>query len=81
MRYEEVFIQDYSHINPKYSRRYFKNLVPDVAIMMCENCGHFFIQDEYEMAYLEHGHCPFCKNVEKDRVIKPVFTSIADVNQ
>lgn len=32
MRYEEIYIQDYSHLNPKYPKRYFKNLVPDVAI-------------------------------------------------
>jgi len=32
MRFEEVFIQDYSHLNPKYPKRFFKNLVPDVAI-------------------------------------------------
>lgn len=43
MRLEEVYIQDYSHFNAQYPRRYFKNLVADVAINMCENCCKFFI--------------------------------------
>ena len=47
---------------------------------MCEHCCKFFIQDEYEFAYMEFGHCPFCKNVEKDRNMKPVYSSLADMN-
>ena len=79
MRYEEVFIQDMSHYCPNYPKRYFKNMVPDVAITKCEQCQKFFIQDEYEFAYMESGHCPFCKNVEKDKGQKQVFGSLADM--
>ena len=43
LRYEEIYILDYSHFNPNYPKRYFKNIVPDVAINMCENCCKFFI--------------------------------------
>jgi hypothetical protein len=43
LRYEEVYILDYGHFNPNYPKRYFKNIVPDVAINMCENCCKFFI--------------------------------------
>jgi len=80
MRFEEVYIVDYSHFNTNLPKRYFKNIVPDVAIMCCENCGHFFIQDEYEFAYMEHGHCPFCKHVEKDKGVKNVYGSLADMH-
>lgn len=80
MRYEEVYILDYNHFNPNYPKRYFKNIVPDVAIFMCENCCKFFIQDEYEFAYMEHGHCPFCKNVEKDKGVRNVYGSLADMH-
>jgi len=80
MRYEEVYVLDYSHFNPNYPKRYFKNIVPDVAINMCENCCKFFIQDEYEFAYMEQGHCPFCKNVEKDKGVKNVYGSLADMH-
>lgn len=79
MRSEEVFVQDMSHFSPKCPRRYFKNMVPDVAITMCEHCTRFFIQDEYEFAYMELGHCPFCKHVEKDKGTKQVFASLADM--
>ena len=79
MRWEEVFIQDMSHFSKNMPKRYFKNMVPDVAIHMCENCGRFFIQDEYEFAYMENGHCPFCKNVEKEKGQTKVFGSLADM--
>ena len=52
---------------------------PDVAINKCENCQKFFIQDEYEFAYMELGHCPFCKNVEKDKGAKQIYGSLADM--
>lgn len=67
IRFEEVFVQDMSHFNANIPKRYYKNMVPDVAINMCDNCCRFFIQDEYEFAYMECGHCPFCKHVEKDK--------------
>ena len=80
VRFEHVYIQDYSHFNPSYPKRYFKNIVPDVAISMCENCCKFFIQDEYEFAYMEQGHCPFCKHVEKDKGVRNVYGSLADMH-
>lgn len=81
MRFEEVYVMDYSHLNPKMPKRYFKNLVPDFAIQMCENCCKFFVQDEYEFKYMEFGHCPFCKHVEKDRGAKQVYGSLSDMHQ
>lgn len=79
MRFEEIFVQDMAHFSKNLTKRYFKNMVPDVAITMCENCCRFFIQDEYEFTYMELGHCPFCKHVEKDKGQKQVFGSLADM--
>jgi phage FluMu protein Com len=79
MRHEEVFVVDMTHIQPQYPLRYFKNMVPDVAIFKCEKCNKFFNLDEYEFAYMEIGHCPFCKNVEKDKGPKNVYGSLADM--
>jgi len=56
-------------------------MVPDVAITLCEKCCKFFLQDEYEFAYMEHGGCPFCKNVEKDKGGKNVYGSLVDVHR
>lgn len=79
MRYEEVYVLDLSHFSKAIPKRYFKNMSPEIAIMKCENCCKFFIQDEYEFAYMESGHCPFCKNVEKDKGVKAVYGSLADM--
>lgn len=80
MRYEEVYILDYSHFNPNYPKRYFKNITPNIPVHMCENCCKFFVLDEYEMSYMELGHCPFCKHVEKDKGVKAVYGSLADMH-
>lgn len=79
MRFEEVYIVDYSKLCPTLPKRYYRNMVPDVSITLCEQCCKFFLQDEYEFAYIEKGHCPFCKNVEKDKGVKNVYGSLADM--
>lgn len=60
-------------------KKYYRNMVPDVSITLCECCCKFFLQDEYEFAYIEKGYCPFCKNVEKDKGVKNVYGSLADM--
>jgi len=67
------------HFGGGLKKKYYKNMSPDVAIMKCENCQKFFILDEYEFAYMELGHCPFCKNVEKDKGPKQIYGSLADM--
>lgn len=80
MRFEEIFIVDYSQLCPQWPKKYYKNMVPDVAITNCDKCCKFFLQDEYEFAYMEKGCCPFCKHVEKDKGVKNVYGSLADMN-
>jgi len=79
MRFEEVFVVDLSHFCPGLPKKYYKNMVPDVAIAKCDKCCKFFIQDEYEFAYMELGYCPFCRNVEKDKGPKAIYGSLADM--
>lgn len=79
LRYEEVFIVDYGKLCPSMPKKYYRNMVPDVSITLCECCCKFFLQDEYEFAYIEKGYCPFCKNVEKDKGVKNVYGSLADM--
>lgn len=43
LRFEEVFIVDYSQYSPTFPKKYYKNMVPDVAITLCENCCKFFL--------------------------------------
>lgn len=61
LRYSEVFIVDLSHICKSYPFRYFRNVIPDVAIGICENSGKFYLQDEYEFANIEGTEWPFGK--------------------
>jgi intraflagellar transport protein 122 len=81
MHYEEVFIVDYSQYCPTHPKKYYKNMLPDVAITLCDKCCKFFLQDEYEFAYIEKGSCPFCKHEEKDKGVKNVYGSLADINR
>jgi hypothetical protein len=80
MRFEEIFIVDYSQLCPQWPRKFYKNMVPDVAITNCDKCCKVFLPDEYEFAYMEKGGCPFCKHVEKDKGVKNVYGSLADMN-
>lgn len=43
MRYEDVFVVDYTHMCSKMPRKYFKSMVPDVAITMCSHCCQFAV--------------------------------------
>lgn len=43
IKYNDVFIVDLTKFCPNLPRRYFKNMVPDVSIKMCDNCCRFFL--------------------------------------
>ncbi|KAG5888429.1 hypothetical protein JTB14_020204 [Gonioctena quinquepunctata] len=48
--------------SPPLKRQYFRNLLPDLHITMCESCFKFFHVDDFELQMLQHGHCPFCRS-------------------
>ena len=41
--------------------QYFRNLLPDLHIAMCESCFKCFHVDDFELQLLQNGHCPFCR--------------------
>ncbi|XP_015789085.1 intraflagellar transport protein 122 homolog [Tetranychus urticae] len=45
--------------------RFYRNLMPDIQISLCQFCFRFFHTDELEMQILQHGHCPVCRNQSK----------------
>ncbi|OMJ73010.1 hypothetical protein SteCoe_28414 [Stentor coeruleus] len=57
---QEVFIFDMTSKCPSLPKRYFRLMIPELDVIMCKECGHFFIQDEYDVVYLEMECCPFC---------------------
>lgn len=42
--------------------RYFFIADPSLAVCQCPYCTHFYEQVEWDMAMLEDGVCPFCRN-------------------
>ncbi|XP_051161996.1 intraflagellar transport protein 122 homolog [Leptopilina boulardi] len=44
-----------------FKTRYFKNLLTDLQVTSCKTCLKLFHSDDYELALLRYGHCPFCR--------------------
>eukprot|EP00753_Platysulcus_tardus_P014889 PLAT4607.1.p1 GENE.PLAT4607.1~~PLAT4607.1.p1 ORF type:complete len:1226 (-),score=654.52 PLAT4607.1:178-3855(-) len=57
---EEVVIVKWE--SPALRTRFFHNMLPEMDIAVCPTCKHMFIEEEYELAFLEKGHCPLCRS-------------------
>eukprot|EP00794_Sanderia_malayensis_P006236 gene6236-6953_t len=54
----EVFVKKW----PKPLRyQYYRNIIPDVSIKMCDSCFRLFHTDDFELSVLQQGRCPFCR--------------------
>jgi intraflagellar transport protein 122 len=42
--------------------KWYRIIVPEQPLGRCRHCNKFFHNDEFELALLEHGGCPFCRN-------------------
>ena len=40
---------------------YYRNMLPDVPIVLCHSCNHFFHEEDWEFAIMTKGCCPFCR--------------------
>eukprot|EP01061_Rhynchopus_euleeides_P016277 TRINITY_DN27556_c0_g1_i1.p1 TRINITY_DN27556_c0_g1~~TRINITY_DN27556_c0_g1_i1.p1 ORF type:complete len:1234 (+),score=571.29 TRINITY_DN27556_c0_g1_i1:232-3933(+) len=55
-------IQAEEGLLPKELRlAYYRNVVPDLPVVLCKSCNHFFHEDDYEFEVLKTGGCPFCR--------------------
>jgi intraflagellar transport protein 122 len=43
-------------IKPKF----YRNMIPDVSVALCQECNHFFHDEDFEFETLKRGGCPFC---------------------
>merc|ERR1719460_447945 len=40
---------------------YYRNMMPDVPIVLCHACNHFFHEEDWEFGAMSKGTCLFCK--------------------
>lgn len=44
-----------------FKTRYYRNLLPDLHIVICPECFQAFHSEDFELQVLQKGHCPFCR--------------------
>eukprot|EP00828_Plagiopyla_frontata_P043467 TRINITY_DN678_c0_g1_i2.p1 TRINITY_DN678_c0_g1~~TRINITY_DN678_c0_g1_i2.p1 ORF type:complete len:953 (-),score=153.20 TRINITY_DN678_c0_g1_i2:31-2889(-) len=63
---EEVFAVDYTKYCQTMPIKYYKTMVPEIAVEVCKKCCRFFILDEYEFEFLKNQCCVFCRAKENE---------------
>merc|ERR1711988_952528 len=41
--------------------RFFRNMLPDIPIAVSQPAGHFFLEEDFELALLKEGTCAFSR--------------------
>ncbi|CAG2107867.1 unnamed protein product [Medioppia subpectinata] len=57
MKPSEIIVVNFP---PPLTIKYYRNLMPDIPITVCQSCFKFFHSDEFEMQ--ETGRCPYCRS-------------------
>ena len=57
MRRGDVYVQRWSGVPSVW----YASVIPDVSVVMCEACQHFFHEEDYEFEVLKRRQCPFCR--------------------
>jgi len=66
LRPEEVYTVDFQKFSPLLPIRFFRSMIPEVAIAVCSSCGNFFHQETWELEFLQNKCCPYCGSKEID---------------
>ena len=69
LRSSDVFVVDYGKrsIPPLF----YQNVLPDVPVIMCQECFRFFHTDDYEFLVLQNSSCPFCRHcISEDSLLR-----------
>lgn len=74
---EDIYVVDFRKYSSLLPIRFYRSMIPEVAITVCGSCGHFFHQETWELEFLQNKCCPYCGNKEIDsaRPIMAVFNS------
>jgi len=81
LRPEEIYIVDMRKFSSLLPIRFFRSMIPEVAIAVCSTCGHFFHQETWELEFLQNKCCPYCGSKDIDGATvasetKPPLTSL-----
>ncbi|EOD05754.1 hypothetical protein EMIHUDRAFT_219810 [Emiliania huxleyi CCMP1516] len=55
----DVFVVEWpthSSLEPEY----YRSMVPEVPVVLCKACNHFFYEEDWELAVMQQQACPFC---------------------
>mmetsp|Transcript_9414 Transcript_9414/g.27995 ORF Transcript_9414/g.27995 Transcript_9414/m.27995 type:complete len:1296 (-) Transcript_9414:29-3916(-) len=66
LRPEEIYMVDFRKHSPGLPVRFYRSMIPEVAIAVCGSCGHFFHQETWELEFLQNKCCPYCGSKEID---------------
>ncbi len=55
----EVFIRKW--VSPSTPTQYYRLMVPEIPVVLCSSCNHFFHEDDYEIASIQKRRCPLCR--------------------
>lgn len=62
MDIEDVFMVDYRRYNPEWQIKYYKKVDREADLMSCSECGSIFFSEEFDLYYMQHKCCPYCKS-------------------
>jgi len=80
LRPEEVYIVDFKKYSELLPVRFYRSMIPEVAIAVCGTCGHFYHQETWELEFLQNSCCPYCGNKDIDTVRPASATLRKDVS-
>jgi len=47
--------------SPALPCEFYRNMLPDVPVVLCHECNHFFHEEDWELAVMQKKQCPFCQ--------------------
>jgi len=59
---EDVYWCDFRQYHPQMKVLYYKVNSQEMDLVTCPRCCRFFKADEFDLYFIEHGSCPFCKS-------------------
>ncbi|KAL4432520.1 hypothetical protein ABPG74_013374 [Tetrahymena malaccensis] len=62
---DEVYWVDYTKYCYTSEIKYYKSMLTDIPLKNCQECGTFYILDEYEFEISKTQKCPFCRSVDE----------------